>query len=148
MQNTPLTAKVTLWVNRLIGLIVAALIPGLPFLMKWYRNFRSLTGGEYLAILIAFYLCAILVTIALWNLDRLLRNIIDRAVFTQTNVRYISRVRWCCGGVSLICLPAAFIYYPLCFMVIIMAFLCLVVSVLVQVMAAAVSIREENDLTI
>jgi hypothetical protein len=33
-------------------------------------------------------------------------------------------------------------------MVVIMAFLCLVVSVVAQVMAAAVAIREENDLTV
>ena len=148
MKKAPLSMRITLWVNRLIGLIVAALLPTLPALLNWYCNFRSLTHSEYLAILVAFYCCAVLVAFALWNLDRLLHNIIGFSVFTQENVRCISTVRWCCGGVSLICLPAAFIYYPLSFMVIIMAFLCLVVSVVKQVMAAAVSIREENDLTI
>ena len=148
MKNITLTSKITLWVNRLIALIVAGLIPGLPFLLRWYYNFRHLTKWEHWAILIAFYCCTVLVAIALYNMDHLLRNIIENIVFTFENVRHISRVRWCCGGVSLICLPAALIYYPLCFMVIIMAFLCLVVSVVVQVMAAAVFIREENDLTI
>ena len=148
MKKTPLSTHITLWVNRLIGLIVAVLLPTLPALLNWYCNFRSLAHSEYLAILAAFYCCAVLVAFALWNVDCLLRNIINFSVFTQENVRCISAVRWCCGGVSLICLPAAFIYYPLCFMVIIMAFLCLVVSVVTQVMAAAVSIREENDLTI
>ena len=69
-------------------------------------------------------------------------------VFTRENVRRIRAVRWCCGGVGLICVPAAFCYYPLVFMVIIMGFLFLVVSVVCQVMDAAVTIREENDLTI
>lgn len=148
MKKTSLSTCITLWVNRLIGLIVAALLPTLPLLLSWYCSFRSLTRPEYLAILIAFYCCSFLVAIALWNMDRLLRNILALCVFTQENVRCIRRVRWCCGGVSLICLPAAFIYYPLAFMVVIMAFLCLVVSVVAQVMGAAVSIREENDLTI
>ncbi len=148
MHKAPLSARITLWVNRLIGLLVAALLPLLPALLNWYCTFRTLRQDEYWAILIAFYCCVVLVALALWNLDRLLRNIIAFCVFTGENVRFISRVRWCCGGVSLICLPAAFVYYPLCFIVIIMAFLCLVVSVLTQVMAAAVSIREENDLTI
>lgn len=148
MEKSLLSTRITLWVNRLIGLIVAALVPTLPLLLNWYCNFRNLSQEEYLAILIGFYCCTVLVAIALWNLDKLLRNIIARSVFTLENVKCISRVRWCCGGVSLICLPAAFIYYPLCFMVIIMAFLCLVVSVVVQVMNTAVTIREENDLTI
>lgn len=148
MHKAPLSARITLWVNRLIGLLVAALLPFLPALLNWYCTFRTLRRDEYWAILIAFYCCVVLVALALWNLDRLLRNIIAFCVFTRENVRFISRVRWFCGGVSLICLPAAFVYYPLCFIVIIMAFLCLVVSVLTQVMASAVSIREENDLTI
>jgi hypothetical protein len=37
---------------------------------------------------------------------------------------------------------------PLIFMLIVMAFLCLVVSVVASVMDAAVTIREENDLTV
>ena len=148
MKKSPLSPRITLWVNRLIALMVAALLPALPFILDWYCTFRTLRREEYLAILIAFYCCVLLVAIALWNIERLLRNIIANAVFTSQNVKHISHVRWCCGGVSLICLPAAFVYYPLSFMVVIMAFLCLVVSVLKQVMAAAVSIREENDLTI
>ena len=69
-------------------------------------------------------------------------------MFVRKNVRHIRAVQWCCGLVSLVCLPAACCYLPLVFMVIIMAFLCLVVSVVAQIMAAAVEIREENDLTI
>jgi hypothetical protein len=69
-------------------------------------------------------------------------------VFIPNNVRRISRLRWCCLLVSLICLPATFFYLPLLFMVVIMGFLGLVVSVVANVMAAAVEIREENDMTI
>lgn len=148
MNRDLLSARITLWVNRLIALILAVLLPTLPLLLDWYCNFRALTQAEYWAIMIAFYCCVVLVAIALWSLDKLLRNILEQSVFTRENVRCIRHVRWCCGGVSLICLPAAFIYMPLFFMVIIMSFLCLVVSVIAQVMAAAVAIREENDLTI
>ena len=45
-------------------------------------------------------------------------------------------------------MPAAFFYPPLVFMTVIMAFLALAVSVVKNVMAAAVEIREENDLTV
>ena len=84
----------------------------------------------------------------MWNLDAILRSILQKNVFAYSVVRCIRRVRWCCLGVSLICLPAAVFYPPLVFMVVIMGFLALVVSVLSSVMQAAVAIREENDLTI
>lgn len=148
MSKNQTVTRVTLWINRVVALLVAALLPTLPYILRWYATFRALTGREHTAILIAFYCCAIVTAVALWNIDTLLRNILSGQVFIQKNVSCIRRIRWCCAGISLICLPAAFIYLPLFFMVIIMLFLSLVVTVLVRVMAAAVEIREENDLTI
>ena len=148
MDRTLTMTRLTLWVNRMIALIVAVLLPCLPLLLNWYSNFRTLTQAEYTAILVAFYCCAVVIAVALWNMDKLLRNILKEEVFTRENVSRIRRVRWCCAGISLITLPAAFIYLPLFFLVIIMAFLSLVVCVVVRVMDAAVIIREENDLTI
>lgn len=148
MKRTLTSVRITLWINRLIALIVAALLFALPFLLDWYRNYRILSEGEYLAIAIAFYCCSLVIAVALWNLEKLLQSILIQSVFTPENVTRIRRIRWCCAGVSLICLPAAFIYLPLFFLVIIMGFLSLVVHVVAQVMAAAVALREENDLTI
>ena len=148
MSQKLTAAHISLWVNRFIALLVLLLIPGLPFLLNWYSTIRILTSLEYGAILIAFYCCVVVIGIALWNLDKLLCNILREEVFTRSNVSRIRTVRWCCGGISAICLPAAICYLPLLFVVLIMAFLCLVVSVLVHVLDAAVTIREENDLTI
>ena len=85
---------------------------------------------------------------ALRCIDRLVVNILAGEVFVRDNVSRIRRIRWCCAWVSLVCLPASFFYPPLCFLAVIMAFLALVVSVVKNVMAAAVEIREENDLTV
>ena len=148
MSNNLPAARATLWVNRFIMLLLVLLLPSLPFLLNWYSTLRTLNQSEYTAILVAFYCCAVVTGFALWSMDALLRNILSEQVFVTRNVRLIRRVQWCCGLISLICLPAAFIYLPLWFMVIIMAFLCLVVCVVSQVMGAAVAIREENDLTI
>lgn len=139
---------VTLWANRLVALILTVLLFTMPLLLDWYCQFRVLSGLERTAITVAFYCCAVVVGIALWNMDALLRAIRLDQVFIRENVRRIRVVQWCCGGTGAICFPAAFCYYPLVFMVIIMAFLFLVVSVVCRVMDAAVSIREENDLTI
>lgn len=140
--------KITLWVNRGIAAALFALLFGMPALLDWYSQFRYLSDIERTAITAAFYACAAVVYVALWNMDRLLSAILGGQVFIRENVRRIRAVQWCCGAVGLICIPAAVCYYPLIFMVIIMGFLCLVVSVVCRVMDAAVSIREENDLTI
>jgi len=148
MPKNNLSARITLWVNRIIIVLLLALLPSMPWLLNWYNSTRILTPAKYYAILIGFYCCAIVVAPALWKMDKLLRNILREKVFVRENVRLIRFIRGCCAAVSLICLPAGCIYYPLIFMVVIMAFLCLAVSVLVQVMDAAVSLREENELTI
>ena len=142
------SAKITLWCSRFIALVVFALIFAMPALVKWYDEFRTLQPGRPLAILICFYCCVPAVLYALWCMDRLLLSILDGLIFTQTNVSYVRRIRWCCVAVSLVCFPAACVYPPLIFLAVIMGFLALVVSVAKNVLAAAVEIREENDLTI
>ena len=144
----PISAKITLWANRAIGALLAVLVFAMPTLLDWYQQLRPLGLHGAAAIMIGFYCCAPVAAVALWNMDAILRSVLRVQVFTRTVVRRIRRVRWCCLGVCLICLPAAIFYPPLVFMVVIMAFLALVVSVLAAVMDAAVAIREENDLTI
>ena len=141
--------RTTLFVNRLLALVMFVLLFALPPMLDWYVQLRPLTQeSAKLAILVGFYCCAVAIFPALWDLDVLLRNILKRDIFIARNVTAIRHVRWYCVAVSAICLPAAFFYQPLIFMVIIMFFLALILSVLGEVMAAAVEIREENDLTV
>ena len=148
MRKTPSAARFALLANRINMLLVALCLPLLPLLLKWYCTQRPLPHRSYLAILIGFYCCSVFVLLALWTMDKLLKNILLGEVFIRDNIRFIRRIQFCCGMISLICLPAAVFYAPLWFMVIIMAFLFLVIWVVAQVMDAAVAIREENDLTI
>ena len=147
-MHLKISATVTLWVNRVIFLAVTALIFLLPPLMDLYIKARPLDGSAQRAIFLAYYACTPAVLLALWNIEKLIRNILAGEVFVRQNARRVSLLRWCCLLVSLICLPATFFYLPLIFMVVIMGFLGLVVSVVANVMAAAVEIREENDMTI
>ena len=146
MKN--ISPRIVLWVNRIIFLALVALLPSMPFILFWYRRIRFLTVSEILAIMVAFYICAIITGVALLTIEQLLQNILKENVFIRKNVSHIRRIQWCCALVSLVCLPAAFFYLPLVFMVVIMAFLSLVISVVVKTMETAVAIREENDLTI
>jgi len=144
----PLSARITLWINRLIALALVVLIFTMPALLRWYETIRIMGSHVSRAISIAFYCCCLPIAGALGDLDRILRNVLKAKVFVSQNVSCIRRIRWCCLATGLICLPAAFRYPPLIFVFVIMVFLSLVVSVLSSVMQAAVALREENDLTI
>ena len=146
-KNTSYT-HVTLWVNRLIFALVILLLPALPFLLRWYCTISRLPISTFYVLIVGFYCCSVFILSALAAMEQLLRNILDAQVFVPSNVRYLHRIKRCCGIISLICFPAAFIYLPLWVIVIIMAFLYLVLRVVAQVMDAAVTIREENDQTI
>lgn len=148
MKKQTVSAQITLWANRLIACILLLLLFTINWLLDWYCERRFLSADERWAIQCAFYCCAVAVGGALWLMEGLLRNILRQQVFIRENVRKIQWIAICCALVSGICLPAAMVYYPLIFVVVIMAFLCLVVSVVAQVMDAAVSLREENDLTV
>ena len=142
------SAALTLWANRLLMLTVLSLACVMPKLLRWYNQIRPLRDNTNMALLIAFYLCVPIALYALYNLEKLLGNILAGEVFVRSNVHSIRRVCGCCLLVSMICLPAAFFYAPLIFFCIVMAFLCPVVNVVRHVFDAAVTIREENDLTI
>lgn len=147
-MRIPKSVKLTIWLGRLLAFILVVLAFELPTLLDWSMSLGHIGTRSAWAIGIGYYCCVPVVALALWNLDKLLRNILNSQVFVRANVRAISNVRWCCLGVSLVCLPASLFYPPLVFLVVIMAFLTLVVGVLACVIDAAVSIREENDLTI
>ncbi len=140
--------RLTLWITRLVALVIAVFLFVLPPLLNWYCTLRNISPVPKTMIAAAFYVSVIPISLALWQFDNLLRNLLKGKVFLKENVRRIRIIQWCCFAVSLICLPAALFYYPLIFLVVIMGFLSLVVAVVCRVMDEAVAIREENDLTI
>lgn len=142
------SARWTLWVNRLLALLVILLLALLPGILDLFHQIRPLSAASRRALITAYIACVPVILYAAWRIEQLLKNILARQVFVTGNVRCIRHVRWCCAAVSGICFPAAFFYPSLFFLVLIMAFLTLVVSVITNVMAAAVEIREENDLTV
>ena len=141
-------AKFTLWCSRAIAVVVVLLCFFLYDLLNWYHSFRELSWQASAAIFVGYYLCVPAVLFALWSMDRLLKSILAGDVFIFSNARRIQGICLCCGFVSLVSLLAGVFYPPLLFLFVIMAFLALTVSVVKNVMAAAVEIREENDLTI
>ena len=147
MSNS-LSAKFSLWCSRALAAVIGVLCFTIYLVVRWYAAFRGLPWQVGAAIMAGFYACVPAVLYALRCIDRLLCNILENRVFITDNVRFIRRIRWCCALVSLVCLVTGFLYQPLLFLAVIMAFLALMVSVVKNVIAAAVELREENDLTI
>lgn len=147
-----MTVRHSAIVTRLCGQLLAAAVAGLCLglypLLGWYQTLRPLGLHAAAAIFFGYYLCVPAVLTALWNMDRLLGNILRGRVFVEENVRRIGRVCWCCAAVAVVSLVAGMFYQPLLFLTAIMVFLSLTVSVVRSVMAAAVEMREENDLTV
>ena len=141
-------ATITLWVNRCILVLAAAFLFLLPRTLDLFNLYRPMSEAARTALIGAYNCCAVPILLALVSVERLLKEILAGHVFTSGNVKRIARIRWCCLAVSLICLPAALGYPSLVLLSIIMGFLALTVSVVVSLMAAAVAIREENDLTV
>ena len=148
MMNTKKSAAITLWANRAVLVLLAALVFAMPAMLRWYQGFRPLGLHGAAAVFFGFYLCVIPVGLALVKMEKLLQNIRKGTVFVFDNVRLIRSVRNCCLAVAVICGVAGCFYQPLLFLSVIMGFLSLVLSVVMQVIAAAVEIREENDLTV
>ena len=149
MNTYRTSVRLTLYATRVVFVLLAVLLPLFPWLLSQYdRLLFPLLGNQRPVLLTAFYLSCAAVFPALSFLNRLLKNIAAGQLFTPENVRWIRAVRWCCLAVGIICGAAAFRIFSLVFVALIMLFLCLVVSVVGQVMAAAVIIREENDLTV
>ena len=142
------SAKFTLWANRALLMLLTVLAFSLPKLLSWYQGFRPLGLHGAAAVFFGFYLCLIPVVLALLRIETLLKNILSGDVFIHGNVKLIRSVRSCCLIVAVICVLAGLFYQPLLFLSVIMGFLCLIVSVVMNVIAAAVEIREENDLTV
>ena len=147
-MNSQKSAKISFWCNRILIFLIVLLCITIYDLLGWYGRLRQLNWQVSAAILIGFYLCVPAIFYSLRCVEKLLKNILGSAVFVVENVRYLRRIRWCCAYVSLICLLSGILYQPLLFLAVIMAFLALMVSVVKNVMAAAVELREENDLTI
>ena len=149
-MKTEIIAKVTLWINRIVMVLVAVMMAALPALHRWYAGLLGypVPKVDVWGLWVAYLLCAVIILAALWNMEKMLQNILLRKVFIRENVRRVRRVQWCCGLVALLCVVAAFFALPALLIAAIMGFLCLVVSVVACVLDGAVALREENDLTI
>lgn len=143
-HHIPLTLAVT-WIAMAVSVLIAL---GLPWILVLNSVVRTILRHEAIAIQLGYYCCLPFILLALWKVRRLLRNIQKEEVFTGENVKLLAAIRNCCACIFAVCLVAGCFFFPLFLIVAIVGFLSLMMQVLKQVMAQAVTLREENDLTV
>ena len=146
MQNK--AVKFSLAAVGLFLIAATALAIAMPWLARWYAEYRHIRESGRIAIVAAFYGCLPFALTALLCLWRLLRNIRAERVFSEANSRLMAAVSWCCAAVAAVSLGACRWYPPLAFITVSMAFLFLIVRVVRNCFIAAIALKEENSLTI
>ena len=136
----------------LCGLVIAALttmIFIMPSLTDWYYSgIRKGAAGDGKPLLYAFYCCVPAAFLAIYHLMRLLINVHNGNVFVVRNVTYLRYLAWCCAWVSAATFVAGCFYMPLLIVSFAAVFVCLLIRVIRHILAAAVDIKNENELTI
>lgn len=155
MKNHKISAYISLGVCIFSSVLLVVWLFTFPGFFSWfYFDYHHLSSDSYAVshalkpVIVGFYCCAPFAAAALGMLIALLRNVIKEALFIQRNVLYLRLISWCCYAVFLICFILGFQYLPL----MIIAFAMVVVGTLLRVVKnilhAAVSLQEENNLTI
>lgn len=131
---------------KILAVIFAAASIYVPFGIDNYA-FRNPHCNPTMFIIL-FYVCAAMAFIALFFLNKLIKNIRSSEIFITENTKILRILSWCCYAVAI----AAFIYNFWEYYYIIVsaaaAFFGLIIRVLKNVFRKAVEIREENDGTI
>ena len=150
MKNLKWTQSMSLTLSsvivKVLALILAAACVYAPFGLKGYSFAHP--EANPIAFISAFYVCAAFAFIALFVLNKLLKNIRREDIFVHENVKILRILSWCCYFVGIA--TAIYSYWEYHFMIIAAAaaFFGLILRVLKNVFVKAVEIREENDGTI
>lgn len=119
------------------------------WILKWFMGFsRADIQDKFWCFVITCYLCSIFVTIALFMLNFLLKNIQNEHIFIVPNVKYIKICSWCCICVAVICFVSALYYLPFAIVSIAAAFMGLILRIIKNVFDNAIIIKQDYDLTI
>ena len=116
---------------------------------RWYSGIRFEGASSYTVMLAAtIYVISVPAWICLWNLRRLLMNIMSEKPFVEENVRYLRIVSWCCAAAAIVCLVSGCYYFTFFIVSAAAAFMMLIVRIVKNVFRQAVDMKSELDLTI
>ena len=142
------SARLTLCLTFLILIAVIAAAVTLPWLTDWYICKTGRSKELRSVIMTVCYICLPAALAALYSLIRLLKNILDGEIFIHGNVLHLRLLSWYCAAVALITLAAGYFYLPFYLVGLAAVFFTLILRVIKNVFAAAIEIKNENELTV
>ncbi len=146
MKKSSIIFADILVIISLISVVVLSIF-AIP-LADWYVDWRNIDTILKTVIPVAFWICAVPTVTALLGLMALLRNLFREKIFESSNSKIMLTICCCCIAVALVTLVGTYWYLPFIFVAVTMIFLCLIVSIVRGCFNAAITLREENDLTI
>lgn len=146
MYTSDKSTKLTLAVTYLAAIILALLMIFASPIAKYILG--EGTKNAFLSAVAAFYICCPAAWFAIYNIRRILKNVLADTVFSPDTVKLLRRLSWCCAFVALVCFITTYFCHIFFTFTIGAAFMTLILRVLKNVIACAVEIKEENELTI
>lgn len=116
--------------------------------VRWYVDWRLMSPAVVKKMLITFYTASVFGWVCLWSLFNLLSNISKALVFSESNVRLMRIIAWCCGIAAVIFLLSGAYYAPFLLVAVAAAFMMLIVRVVRNAFMQAIEMKSELDLTI
>lgn len=140
IKSTKLTIAVTYIFCILLFFMMILAIPAFALSMG--------VGLRFYSTVTAFYLSCPAAWVALFCIIKLLKNILKDKIFSDSSVRILRILSWCCVFVSFISFVTLFFNRAFFIFFLGAGLMTLILRVLKNVMARAIEIKEENELTI
>lgn len=133
--------------TTVFALAMAFLTVSIPWLVPFLCKIMEYEGIEKFMTVIAY-----LSLPAGWGavvlLYKILFNVKKKKVFVPENVKYLNILSWLCIYVGIVCAVAMFKYLGFLFVGISAFFIGLIVRIVRNIIEEAITIKEENDMTI
>ena len=139
-------------VKRLLDVILlcgAVIILGLPFIVKWYADLMHETTS-YGFLLPFLYVTGLMALLIVYEIRRIFKTLNRRNPFKMDNVNSLKRVAYSSFGIAAAYVVKIIFYNSFLTIILAMAFVIagLFCVILAEVFRQAVTVKEENDLTV
>ena len=147
MKNNPsaITSLITAFFLSAVLLLLAFTA---PMLTKTFISYFHRPVAIFKPVVITFYTILPLAAGVLFSLIKLLFNIVNDNVFINENVKFLRLISVLLAVATLVFASAGYFYMPFYLLGACSAFMVAIVRVVKNCFAAAVLLKDENDMTI
>ncbi len=148
MGKRQISAKITLGICAVLGVVLILLLITLPWVWQWLIWFFD-REKEYFAVTLAFvYPVCVLAEAAVAMMTALLVRVLCGQVFSRISVRLIGGIAGCCFAACPLLCAVGYWYCSMFVVAFAAAFVGFALSVVKNVIGQATEIKAENDLTV